>query len=103
MAAGAIPLWLALVALARYLLPAAAGAVLVMRRNRVDFRHTLTGQISTTLNLVLIGGVALLRGLNLDPTNLVLGAEIVIPVATAATFVHLAFLLRRWAETTSRA
>ncbi|TMD19784.1 MAG: CDP-alcohol phosphatidyltransferase family protein [Chloroflexi bacterium] len=102
-AAGAIPLWLALVAVARYVLPAAGGAVLVLRRKRVDFRHTVTGQISTTLNLVLIGGVALLRGLNLDPRNLVLGAEIVIPVATVATFVHLALALREWARTTGPA
>jgi phosphatidylglycerophosphate synthase len=93
--AGAIPLWLAVVALARYVLPAAGGAVLVLRHTRVDFRHTVTGQISTTLNLVLIGGVALLRGLNLDPRNLVIGAEIVIPIATVVTFVHLAFVLRR--------
>jgi phosphatidylglycerophosphate synthase len=102
-AAGAIPLWLALVALARYVLPALGGAVLVLRRRRVDFRHTVTGQISTTLNLVLIGGVALLRGLNLDPRNLVLGAEIVIPIATVATFVHLAFALRQRAEETGPA
>jgi len=101
--AGAIPLWLALVAVARYVLPAAAGAVIMLGRKRVDFRHTLTGQISTTLNLVLIGGVALLRGLNLDPKNLVLGAEIVIPVATVATFVHLALALRRWAKATGPA
>jgi phosphatidylglycerophosphate synthase len=102
-AAGAIPLWLALVALARYVLPALAGAVLVLRRIHVEFRHTVTGQISTTLNLVLIGGVALLRGLDLDPTNLVLGAEVVIPIATLATFVHLAFLLRQRVRTTGPA
>lgn len=97
-AAGAIPLWLALVALARYILPAAGGAVLMLSHRRFEFRHTVTGQISTTLNLVLIGGVALLRGLNLDPGNLVIGAEIVIPIATVATFVHLAFALRQQAH-----
>ena len=102
-AAGAIPLWLALVALARYVLPAVGGAVLVLRQQRVEFRHTVTGQISTTLNLVLIGGVALLRGLDLDPRNLVIGAEIVIPIATMATFVHLAFALRRQAQKTGPA
>jgi phosphatidylglycerophosphate synthase len=99
--AGAIPLWLAVVALARYVLPAAGGAVLLLRHKRIEFRHTVTGQISTTLNLVLIGGVALLRGLNLDPRNLVIGAEIVIPIATVATFVHLAFVLRRQQAHTS--
>ena len=97
-AGGAIPLWLALVALARYVLPSLGGAVLVLRHRTLEFRHTVTGQISTTLNLVLIGGVALLRGLGLDPRNLVIGAEVVIPIATVATFVHLAFALRHRAE-----
>ena len=102
-AAGAIPLWLALVALARYVLPGLGGAVLILRHQHVEFRHTVTGQISTTLNLVLIGGVALLRGVGLDPRNLVIGAEIVIPIATAATFVHLVFALRQRDHTTARA
>jgi len=102
-AAGAIPLWLALVALARYVLPAFGGAVLILRHKHVEFRHTVTGQISTTLNLVLIGGVALVRGLGLDPRNLVIGAEIVIPIATVATFVHLALALRQRSDTTAPA
>lgn len=92
---GAFPLWLALVVLARYLLPALAGAVLLAIGRRPELRHTLTGQISTTLNLTLVGGVALLRGLGLDPGNLVIGAEIVLPIATLATFIHLGFALRR--------
>ena len=93
--AGAIPWWLAAVALGRYLLPGVAGAVLLLRHRRVDFRHTLTGQFSTTLILVLIGGVGLLRALGANPANLVVGAEVVIPIATLATFVHLAYALRR--------
>ena len=101
--AGAIPLWLALVALARYVLPVMGGAVIVLRHQRIEFRHTVTGQISTTLNLVLIGGVALLRGLGVDPRNLVIGAEIVIPIATMATFVHLVFVLKRQARPTGPA
>jgi phosphatidylglycerophosphate synthase len=92
---GAIPAWLAAVALARYMLPAAAGGILLAAHRRVDFRHTVTGQISTVLILVLLGGIALLRGLNQDPGNYVLGAEVVIPVATVATFIHLGFVLRR--------
>ena len=92
---GAIPAWLAGVALARYLLPALVGGALVLAGRRVDFRHTLTGQVSTVLILVLLGGVALLRGLDQDPGNYVLGAEVVIPIATVATFVHLGFALRR--------
>ena len=92
---GAIPGWLAAVALARYLLPALVGGALVLAGRRVDFRHTLTGQISTVLILVLLGGVALLRGLGQDPGNYVVGAEVVIPIATVATFVHLGIALRR--------
>ena len=92
---GAFPLWLAAIVLARYVLPALGGAVLIASGRKVELRHTVTGQISTTLNLVLVGGVALLRGLGADPGNLVAGAEIVLPVATVATFVHLAFELRR--------
>lgn len=92
---GAFPFWLAAVVLARYALPAVAGAVLLASGRKVELRHTLTGQISTTLNLVLVGGVALLRALGQDPGNLVTGAEIVLPIATIATFVHLAFALRR--------
>lgn len=95
-AGGAFPVWLALVVIARYLLPAVAGGALLAAGRRVELRHTLTGQVSTTLILVLLGGVALLRGLDQDPGNFVPAAEIVIPVATLATYVHLAgALLRR--------
>ncbi len=92
---GAFPLWLALVVIARYLLPALAGGALLAGGRRVELRHTLTGQVSTTLILVLLGGVCLFRGLNQDPGNLVPAAEVVIPVATVATFVHLGFAARR--------
>jgi cardiolipin synthase len=88
---GAFPLWLALVVIARYLVPALAGGVLLASGRRPELRHTLTGQVSTTLILVLLGGVCLLRGLNQDPGNLVPAAEVVIPIATLATFAHLGF------------
>ncbi len=94
-AGGFIPLWLALVVIARYLLPALAGGLLIVLGRRPDLRHTLTGQVSTTLILVLIGGVCLLRGLYQDVSGLLNAAEVVIPIATIATFVHLAFALRR--------
>ena len=87
---GAFPLWLALVVIARYLVPAVAGGLLIAGGRRLDLRHTLTGQVSTTLILVLLGGIALLRGLGQDPGNLVPAAAVVIPVATLATFIHLA-------------
>jgi cardiolipin synthase (CMP-forming) len=88
---GIFPVWLAVVVAARYFLPAIAGGVLIAMGRRPELRHTLTGQVSTVLNLVLLGGVALLRGLNQDPGNLVVGAEIVLPIATVATFAHLAY------------
>ena len=92
---GYIPLWLALVVIARYLLPALAGGLLIASGRRPELRHTLTGQISTVLILVLIGGVCLFRGLNQDASGLLNAAEVVIPIATLATYVHLAFALRR--------
>lgn len=93
--AGVFPAWLAIVVAARYFLPAIAGAVLIASGRRLELRHTLTGQVSTALNLVLLGGAALLRGLHQDPGNLVIGAEIVLPIATLATFVHLGFVAFR--------
>lgn len=90
-----IPLWLALVVIARYLLPALAGGVLLALGRRPELRHTLMGQVSTVLILVLIGGVCLFRGLNQEASGLLVAAEVVIPVATLATYVNLAVALRR--------
>lgn len=94
-AGGTLPWWLAAVAVARYALPALGGAALLALGKRPELRHTLTGQISTVLILVLVGGVCLLRGLGQDASGWLAGAEVVIPVATLATFVHLAFVARR--------
>ena len=92
---GIIPLWLALVVIARYLVPALAGGLLIALGRRPDLRHTLTGQVSTTLILVLIGGVCLFRGLNQDASVLLTAAEVVIPIATVATYVHLGYAALR--------
>lgn len=92
---GFIPLWLALVVIARYLLPALAGGALLALGRRPELRHTLMGQVSTTLILVLIGGVCLFRGLGQDASGLLSAAEVVIPIATAATYLNLALALRR--------
>ena len=62
---------------------------------RPELRHTVTGQISTSLIIVLVGGICLFRFLGQDATNVVIGAEVVIPIATIATFVHLAWVARR--------
>lgn len=92
---GTFPLWLSLVIVARYLLPALAGAALIAAHRRPELRHTVTGQISTSLIIVLLGGICLFRFMNQDASNVVIGAEIVIPIATVATMVHLALLARR--------
>src|SRR6266508_5172659 len=92
---GALPLWLALVVIARYLLPALGGGLLILLGRRPELHHTLTGQVSTVLILVLVGGVCLLRGLHQDASALLIGAEVAIPLATLATFVHLAWASRR--------
>jgi phosphatidylglycerophosphate synthase len=92
---GTFPLWLAAVIVARYLLPALGGLVLISLHRRPELRHTVSGQISTALIIVLVGGICLFRFFNQDASNVVVGAEVVIPVATVATFVHLALVARR--------
>jgi cardiolipin synthase len=92
---GTLPLWLALVVIARYLLPALAGGALLAMGRRPELRHTLMGQVSTVLILVLVGGVCLFRALRQDSSGLLAAAEVVIPIATVATYVHLALALRR--------
>jgi cardiolipin synthase len=92
---GVYPLWLGLVIVARYLLPALGGATLIAAHRRPELRHSVTGQISTSLIIVLLGGICLFRFMNQDASNVVIGAEIVIPIATVATMVHLAWIARR--------
>ena len=92
---GNFPFWLAVVIVARYLLPAIGGVVLISLHRRPELRHTVTGQISTSLIIILVGGICLFRFLNQDASNVVVGAEVVIPIATIATFVHLGWVARR--------
>jgi len=92
---GTLPLWLALVIIARYLLPALAGGLLLVMGRRPELRHTLMGQVSTVLILVLVGGVCLFRALSQDASGLLRAAEVVIPVATVATYANLGWALRR--------
>ncbi len=92
---GIFPLWLAAVVVVRYLLPAVAALVLLSTGRRPELRHSVSGQVSTALIIVLVGGICLFRFMNQDASNVVIGAEIVIPIATVATFVHLGLLARR--------
>ena len=93
--AGIFPLWLAAAIVLRYLFPAVVALVLLSTGRRPELRHSVSGQISTALIIVLVGGICLFRFMNQDATNVVIGAEIVIPIATVATFVHLGWLARR--------
>src|SRR5487761_220868 len=92
---GIFPLWLAAVIVLRYLFPAVVALVLLSSGRRPELRHTVSGQISTALIIVLVGGICLFRFMNQDASNVVIGAEIVIPITTLATFVHLGWLARR--------
>jgi phosphatidylglycerophosphate synthase len=92
---GIFPMWLAAVIVLRYLFPAVVALVLLSRGRRPELRHSVSGQISTALIIVLVGGICLFRFMNQDASNVVIGAEIVIPIATLATFVHLGWLARR--------
>lgn len=90
LAAGqAYPVWLAALVIGRYALPALVGAVLLLLGRRPKLQHTPLGQASTLLIGVLLGGVALLRGLG-QPVDLLLAVtEVVVPAAVLATFVNL--------------
>jgi len=90
LAAGqAYPVWLAALVILRYGLPALVGSVLLLFGRRPELRHTPLGQASTTLIGVLLGGVALLRGLGQDTRLLVQVAEVLVPLAMLATFGNL--------------
>lgn len=86
---GAYPWWLALVVIVRYALPAMVGAGLVLAGRRPKLEHTPLGQVSTVLIGILLGGLALLRGLGLRTDGLLLVSEVVLPAAALATFVNL--------------
>jgi phosphatidylglycerophosphate synthase len=86
---GAYPWWLAGVVVARYLVPALAGGVLILLRRLPALRHTFFGQLSTAMIAVLVGGVALLRGLGLPTSSIVLAGSLVIPTVTLLAWIEL--------------
>jgi phosphatidylglycerophosphate synthase len=86
---GAYPWWLALVVVVRYGLPAVVGAGLVLAGRHPKLEHTPLGQVSTTLIGVLLGGLALLRGLGWPADGLLRVSEVVLPLAALATFANL--------------
>jgi cardiolipin synthase len=92
---GIIPSWLAAVIVLRYLVPAVVALALISIGYKPELRHTVSGQISTALIIVLVGGICLFRFFNQDASNVVAGAEIFIPISTVATFIHLGWAARR--------
>lgn len=88
-AGGAYPAWLAVTVVLRYLIPALAGAGLLLAGRRPRLRHTPVGQASTTLIAILLGGVGLLRALGRDTALLLVVSEVIIPLAALATFGNL--------------
>lgn len=87
---GAYPAWLAGVVVARYLLPVVVGGVLLRRGRLPRLRHTFFGQLSTTLMAVLLGGLALARGIGLPTAAIVTAAVVLFPVVTLLAWVELA-------------
>jgi cardiolipin synthase len=93
-AGGVYPAWLAAVVVARYTLPAVVGGILILLRKLPNLRHTFFGQLSTALIAVLLGGLALFRGLSVPTATLLVAAEIVIPFVTLLAWVELAWTAR---------
>jgi phosphatidylglycerophosphate synthase len=92
---GAYPPWLAAVVVGRYGLPAVAGGLLLLAGRRPELEHTPMGQASTALIAVLLGGLALARGVGWVTGALLTAAEIALPLAALATLVNLAWASRR--------
>lgn len=89
-AGGAYPTWLAAVVVIRYLLPAVVGGVLLARGRLPRLQHTFFRQLSTTLMAVLLGGLALARGVGLPTGAIVTAAAILFPIVTALAWIELA-------------
>ena len=97
---GAYPLWLAVVVVIRYAVPNLVGGLLVLLKRLPTLRHTFFGQLSTSLIAVLLGGLALFRGLGLPTPNVVLAAEILIPLTTLLAWIELTLTARTLARST---
>jgi cardiolipin synthase (CMP-forming) len=91
---GAYPFWLAWVVIARYTVPALVGGLLVLLRKLPSLRHTFFGQLSTALIAVLLGGLALFRGLGIPSGSVLVAAEVVIPVVSLLAWIELGWTAR---------
>lgn len=86
---GAYPLWLALVVVGRYGLPALAGGLLLLAGRRPTLHHTPLGQASTALIAFLLGAQALARAAGWGADGLLVFSEVAIPLAAAAAAANL--------------
>src|SRR5438094_8043342 len=66
---GYIPLWLALVVIARYLVPALAGGLLIAWGRGPELRHRLPGPVSAVRILAYVGCVCLFPCLSRHSTG----------------------------------
>jgi cardiolipin synthase len=95
-AGGGYPVWLALVVVGRYALPALAGTALILAGRRPNLEHTPLGRASTLLTGLLLGGLAVGRGVRWDVHGVLQVSEVLIPPAAVLTYVNL-FLANRHA------
>jgi cardiolipin synthase len=91
---GAYPTWLALVVVARYALPAAAGGVLLVAGRRPELHHTPLGQASTAVIAFLLGAQALARGVGWGAEGLLVVAEAAVPLAALGACANLFYANR---------
>lgn len=92
---GAYPWWLGLVVVLRYLVPAVVGLVMVLLARPVHLTHTPLGQASTALIAIVLGGIALFRGLGVSDSWLEAFGMVAVPASTLATWANLYWANRR--------
>lgn len=91
---GAYPAWIAAVVVVRYAGPAAVGGILLLTGRRPKLEHTFFGQVATAVIALLLGWVALWRGLGLPSERIVTAASVLIPLVTLLAFGNLAWNAR---------
>ncbi|PZR66442.1 MAG: hypothetical protein DLM66_13320 [Candidatus Dormiibacter spiritus] len=91
---GLYPLWLAVLVILRYLLPAIGGGLLLLLGRQPVLKHTPAGQVSTAAIALLLIGLAAWAALGRDAAWLKLAAEVLIPLSAAAALLNLAWVNR---------
>jgi len=86
---GLYPTWLALVVVARYAVPAAAGGILLVAGRRPELHHTPLGQASTVVIAFLLGAQALARAVGWGGDVLLAVASVAVPLAALGACANL--------------